>query len=78
MITIYLFGHLFDLVGKRSADITAFPSGGTHFAPRDLALKGVGIGKRPVLKSVNKQVTRNDTPVKEVDELALFSLLSGG
>ena len=78
MITIYFFGRVADLVAKRKTEVPASPSGDTLFALRDQVFAGVDTSVTTLRMSLNKEVIREDMPVGDGDEIAFFSVFSGG
>ncbi len=77
MITVYFFGRVSDLVGKRHLEIDAGPPA-MLFALRDQIFDGIDVSKTPVRMSVNKVVVREDILLNDGDEVAFFSVFSGG
>ena len=78
MITIYFFGRVSDLVGKRKIEIPASISGDNLFALRDQLFAGIDANVKTLRMSLNKEVIREDMPVGDGDEIAFFSVFSGG
>ena len=70
-----------DVAGKRSLTV-AVPEDGTLHALRDRvfadALTAGQVAARDIRMSVNKVVVSADQPVNDGDEIAFFSVFSGG
>lgn len=74
MISVLFFGRMADVAGARRRDV-AWPSGGLRLlALRDAALAGA----EGVHMSINRQVVREDCDLADGDEVAFFSVFSGG
>ena len=75
MIDILFFGRVSDLIGKRRMDL-ALPAGGLSlFGLREQLFAGNHEGVR---MSVNQKVVSLDQPLNDGDEVAFFSVFSGG
>ena len=75
MIDILFFGRVSDLIGKRRMDM-ALPAGGLSlFELREQLFAG---HEDNVRMSVNQKVVSLDQPLNDGDEVAFFSVFSGG
>jgi sulfur-carrier protein len=81
LIEVLFFGKMADIAGKRF-QTAAVPEGGTLHALRDTvfadALAAGRLTTRDIRMSVNKTVVTTDQPVGDGDEVAFFSVFSGG
>ena len=77
MITVLFFGRVADLVQRRTSEVAASPSGDTLLSLRDRVFAGVEV-PATVRMSLNKVVVPGDAPVVDGDEVAFFSVFSGG
>ncbi len=81
MIAVLFFGRMADLAGQRRVDVPA-AGGDSLFALRDRllgdALRDGRVAPEAVHMSLNKTVRRDDAPVADGDEVAFFSVFSGG
>ncbi len=79
VIEVLFFGRMVDVVGARQRQVEAVSS---LFALRDQvfgdALRDGRLHSRDVRMSVNRNVTTDDQPLKAGDEVAFFSIFSGG
>lgn len=82
MIVVLFFGRMADFAGQKRVEIASAPAGDTLFALRDRwlgpAVAEGRIAANAVHMSVNRIVTRDDAPVADGDEVAFFSVFSGG
>ena len=78
---VMFFGKMADVAGMRALTI-AVPGGATLHALRDRifadALAAGQIAVRDIRMSVNKTVVAADQSVDDTDEVAFFSIFSGG
>lgn len=72
MITVLFFGRMTDLAGRRRVEIP--DEAATLFGLRDRWLAGAA----GVHMSVNRDVVREDRKLRDGDEVAFFSIFSGG
>lgn len=81
MIEVLFFGKMADVVGRRSMTMVV-PDGETLHLLRDrIFAEALAAGQttaRDIRMSVNKAVTAGDPPVNDGDEVAFFSVFSGG
>jgi molybdopterin synthase sulfur carrier subunit len=76
MIDILFFGRVADRLGQRRMAL-ALPEGGLSlFALRLRLFDGEGDGQ--LRMSVNQVVVSDDRPLRDGDEVAFFSVFSGG
>lgn len=74
MITVLFFGRMADVAGTRRLEI-AWPEEGLWLhALRERLLPG----EMAARMSVNRQIMRADRPLADGDEVAFFSVFSGG
>lgn len=82
MIVVLFFGQMADLAQKRRLDIAATPGGDSLFALRDRvlgeALANGQVRTSNVRMSLNRVVQVADQTVSDGDEVAFFSVFSGG
>ncbi len=82
MIAVLFFGRMADLAGHRRQDIAPAPGGDSLFALRERMLGGAIAEGRArtgdIRMSVNRVVQAADGPVADGDEVAFFSVFSGG
>jgi len=82
MIAVLFFGRMADLAGHRRLDLAASAGGDSLFALRDRvlaeALAGGRVEPGAVRMSLNRVERRNDAAVSDGDEVAFFSVFSGG
>ncbi len=82
MIAVLFFGRMADLAGRRRVDLPPSPGGDSLLSLRDRllgeALTGAGIQAQAVHMSLNRAVSRSDQAVADGDEVAFFSVFSGG
>jgi len=80
-VEVMFFGKMADVAGRRSLTI-AVPDGATLHALRDRifadALAAGQIAVCDIRMSVNKTVVAADQSVDDTDEVAFFSIFSGG
>jgi molybdopterin synthase sulfur carrier subunit len=76
MIDILFFGRVADRLGQRRMAL-ALPEGGLSlFALRLRLFDGEGDGQ--LRMSINQVVVNDDRPLRDGDEVAFFSVFSGG
>jgi len=82
MIAVLFFGRMADLAGQRRVDLPPSPGGDSLLSLRDRwlgeALARGQIAPAAVHMSLNRVVTRLDQSVADGDEVAFFSVFSGG
>ncbi len=82
MIVVLFFGRMADLVEKRRMDIAPAPEGDSLFALRDRVLgEAVAAGRvrtTDIRMSLNRVAQVADRAVADGDEVAFFSVFSGG
>jgi len=82
MIAVLFFGRMADLVGQRRVELPSAPQGDSLFALRDrllgTAIAAGQVEDRAVRMSLNRVVSRDDRAVADGDEVAFFSVFSGG
>jgi len=82
MIVVLFFGRMADLAGQRRIDVVSPPGGESLFALRDRVLgPAIAEGRvaaNAVHMSLNRVATRRDVPIEDGDEVAFFSVFSGG
>lgn len=82
MIVVLFFGRMADLVGQRRIEVMPAADGDSLLALRDRMLGSAiadgRIAVNAVHMSLNRVVTRADAPVAGGDEVAFFSVFSGG
>jgi molybdopterin synthase sulfur carrier subunit len=76
MIDILFFGRVADMQGKRRLAM-AFPEGGLSLFALRLRLFD-GEGDDRMRMSVNQVIVTADQPLHDGDEVAFFSVFSGG
>ena len=82
MIAVLFFGRMADVAGHRRIDIMPAPALDSLFGLRDRLL-GEAIASGQVTEgaihmSLNRVARRDDAPVADGDEVAFFSIFSGG
>lgn len=81
MIEVLFFGKMADVAGRRSFT-TRMTEAGTLCALRDeIFAEAVAAGTitaHDIRMSVNKAVVTDDRPLRDGDEVAFFSVFSGG
>ena len=77
MITVLFFGRVADLVNARTREVAASPAGDSLLSLRDRVFAGIEV-PATVRMSLNKVVVPGDAPVVDGDEVAFFSVFSGG
>jgi molybdopterin synthase sulfur carrier subunit len=76
MIDILFFGRVADRLGQRRMAL-ALPEGGLSlFALRLRLFDGENVNR--IRMSVNQVVVSDDRPLRDGDEVAFFSIFSGG
>ncbi len=82
MIAVLFFGRMADLTGQRRAEVPPAPGGDSLFALRDRcfgdAMAAGRVEAGAVRMSLNREVRGDDAPVVDGDEVAFFSVFSGG
>jgi len=82
MIDVLFFGRVADIMHKRQVRLPLNTSIGTLYAlRRHLFGEVMESGRMEVATlrmSVNQTITRSDQPLREDDEIAFFSVFSGG
>ena len=82
MIAVLFFGRMADLAGQRRIDLVPSPGGDSLVSLRDRllgeAMAGAGIEAPAIHMSLNRVVSRVDQAVADGDEVAFFSVFSGG
>ena len=82
MIAVLFFGRMADLAGQRRLDVAPAPGGDSLFALRDRvmgeAMAAGRVAVADIRMSVNRVVQVTDCPVTDGDEVAFFSVFSGG
>jgi len=82
MIAVLFFGRMADLAGQRRVDLPASPAGDSLMSLRDRlladALASGQVKAGAVHMSLNRVASRVDQPVADGDEVAFFSVFSGG
>lgn len=82
MIDVLFFGRIADIMRKRSLKVEVNDTTPSLFALRDQLFQGVfGTGRitsNLVQMSVNQAMTRDDRALQDGDEVAFFSVFSGG
>ncbi|WP_303827854.1 MoaD/ThiS family protein [Asticcacaulis taihuensis] len=76
MIDILFFGRVADSLGKRRLAMALPPEGLSLFALRLRLFDGEDDGR--LRMSVNQVVVTDDRPLYDGDEVAFFSVFSGG
>ncbi len=74
MITVLFFGRIADIAGVRRLEVAMPEQGLALLALRDQVLGGVA----DVRMSLNRDVVREDRALADGDEVAFFSVFSGG
>lgn len=78
---VLFFGKMADVAGRKSLTTTV-PEGGTLHALRDRifsdALASGRVAVRDIRMSVNKTIVLADQSIADTDEVAFFSIFSGG
>ena len=82
MIVVLFFGRMADLAEKRRLDVAPAPGGDSLFALRDRVLgEAVASGRvkaTDIRMSLNRIAQAADQAVADGDEVAFFSVFSGG
>ena len=82
MIAVLFFGRIADLAGHRRLDVAPAPEGDSLFALRDrLLAQPIAAGRLEagaVRMSLNQTLSPGDQAVADGDEVAFFSVFSGG
>jgi molybdopterin synthase sulfur carrier subunit len=82
MIAVLFFGRMADLAGQRRMELPASPDGDSLFSLRDrllaTAMAGAQVEIAAVRMSLNGLVCQGDHAVADGDEVAFFSVFSGG
>jgi sulfur-carrier protein len=81
VIEVLFFGKMADVAGRRALKVPV-PADGTLHALRDTVFAGPlaegQLTTRDIRMSVNKSVVITDQPISDGDEVAFFSVFSGG
>lgn len=81
MIDVLFFGRVADLMRERSLKVEA-EEGQSTFKLRDKLFQGLFadgvISAANIRMSVNQSMSTSDIPVSDGDEVAFFSIFSGG
>lgn len=75
MIDILFFGHVADLIGQRRTSISLPAEGLSLFTLRDQLFRQLDT---PLRMSINQILVSDDRPLNDGDEVAFFSVFSGG
>ena len=82
MIVVLFFGRIADLAGQRRFDLAPAPGGDSLYALRDrLLAQPIADGRlepEAVRMSLNQALSQDDQAVSDGDEVAFFSVFSGG
>ena len=82
MIAVLFFGRMADLAGQRRVDLPPAPQGDSLFALRDrllgTAIAAAQVEAHAVKMSLNRIACLDDRAVADGDEVAFFSVVSGG
>ena len=81
MIEVLFFGKMADVVGLRSQTVTAAEGKTLHVLRDRFFAGGMASGRvaaGDIRMSVNKAVVKADQPLSDGDEVAFFSVFSGG
>jgi molybdopterin converting factor small subunit len=81
VIEVLLFGKMADVVGRRSFSVSVPDSGTLHVLRDQVFADALAAGQvmtRDIRMSVNKTVVTADQRVRDGDEVAFFSIFSGG
>jgi molybdopterin synthase sulfur carrier subunit len=82
MIDILFFGRMADLMGERRVSLDLTDARSTLFRLREEIFEDLvddgQITPGLIRMSVNQVVTHNDQPLSDGDEVAFFSVFSGG
>jgi molybdopterin synthase sulfur carrier subunit len=82
MIAVLFFGRMADVIGQRRIEISSAPEGESLVALRDRllgpAIADGRIAVDAVHMSLNRTVIRADAQLADGDEVAFFSVFSGG
>jgi molybdopterin synthase sulfur carrier subunit len=76
MIDVLFFGRVADMLGQRRTQIDVAAEGITLFSLRASLFAGGDDSK--VLMSVNQVIQSGDQALRDGDEVAFFSVFSGG
>ena len=77
-IRVLLFGATADLVGKREVETTVGESASPDDVVQRLVIEHPGLGIRRLLFAVNEKYVPATAQLKDGDELAIFTAVSGG
>ena len=82
MIVVLFFGRMADLAGQRRVELPQVPEGQSLFSLRDrllgAAIEAGHVEARAIRVSLNRVVSPHDHAVADGDEVAFFSVFSGG
>ena len=77
-VKVLFFGATADASGSRSIDFEA-PAGADSRSVFDLVVgEYPSLARHRLLFSVNQEYVRDETPISDGDELAIFTAVSGG
>lgn len=76
--TVLFFGHTAEIVGTRKLPMTVLPGVMARQIFDDLVSKYPRLGGLRLLLSINQQYAGGDEIVRDGDELAVFTAVSGG
>ncbi len=77
-ITALFFGLTADLVGSRSIDVEFHGDATPNTVLRGIVAEHPALGPHRVLIAVNEEYVSGDTLLRDGDELAIFTAVSGG
>ena len=82
MIVVLFFGRMADIAGEKRVEVESPPAGDWLFALRDrwlgAAIADGRVAAGGIHMSLNRIVVRDDALVADGDEVAFFSVFSGG
>ena len=77
-IRVLFFGATADEVGTRTLDLAVDNQSNTEQAYQQVIAKFPRLSNHHLLLAVNQEYVSKDTPLKEGDELSIFTAVSGG
>lgn len=81
MIVVYLFGRMADVIGMRRLEADPAVAGSLVILRDQIfaeAIESGRIAKHDIRMSLNQAVVADDRPLNDGDEVAFFSVFSGG
>jgi len=77
-VEVLFFGATADAAGRRSETISIDDSADLGTAVNDLVARYPSLANHRLLTAVNEEYADSDTTLKDGDEIAIFTAVSGG